>query len=504
MTDTFKGIITADGKKRQLPYGNVLETPVSDETLSIPGAFADAKTVGNKFAKVNETTDSLKKDLLKLNNKIFVIPTEEKKKISTSSFNIMDGYVIGSDGKPSVNGTYILFYKTFDHDAKVWFEVDDKALFSAFLASSTYKDGIYTPRKRYIKNSEDYLPNQLEPYEFKTGTTLYISCTKAAYTSYGYPSFHELSYNENNVLNENVILNDTQIEQVNAKIVSKKCKFIYEQKSTIESSNEQLTVFIPTKSGYTKYQFVHSIDTSKNADNWRMGLAYAVDDNFGNEVALTSSGEWECAVRLKGRNDFSGGIAHGDEAFTSLRVVVDGVFRDISSITELTEFDELRIIETANLYDPSNNTSIIAVHGSEHIFNRNGLKINQTVIWETNVTVTVCYLAMFPVSKSVTDALYTDKDYQQKSIVAGKQLTSTFAKRCTIYSDSEKFMADFNIGDYPSGYNNGDYFICLDNGGSRYNKCYYAITNTSGTVDYEIASGTEWKSETFYNLNYHG
>ena len=62
MTDTFKGIITADGKKRQLPYGNVLETPVSDKTLSVEGGFADSKIVGNKFAKVNETTDSLKED----------------------------------------------------------------------------------------------------------------------------------------------------------------------------------------------------------------------------------------------------------------------------------------------------------------------------------------------------------------------------------------------------------------------------------------------------------
>lgn len=63
MADTFKGIITADGKKRQLPYGNVLETPVSDTTLSVGGGFADAKIVGGKFAKVNETTDSLKEDL---------------------------------------------------------------------------------------------------------------------------------------------------------------------------------------------------------------------------------------------------------------------------------------------------------------------------------------------------------------------------------------------------------------------------------------------------------
>ena len=63
MADTFKGIITADGKKRQLPYGNVLETPVSDTTLSVQGAFADSKEVGERFAKVNETTDSLKEDI---------------------------------------------------------------------------------------------------------------------------------------------------------------------------------------------------------------------------------------------------------------------------------------------------------------------------------------------------------------------------------------------------------------------------------------------------------
>lgn len=71
MADTFKGIITADGKKRQLPYGNVLETPVSDKTLSIPGAFADAKTVGNKFTKVNETTDSLKEDISYYDKRFF-------------------------------------------------------------------------------------------------------------------------------------------------------------------------------------------------------------------------------------------------------------------------------------------------------------------------------------------------------------------------------------------------------------------------------------------------
>lgn len=64
MSDIFNGIITADGKKRQLPYGSILDKPVSDETLSIQGGFADAKVVGNKFKEVNTETDSLKEDLV--------------------------------------------------------------------------------------------------------------------------------------------------------------------------------------------------------------------------------------------------------------------------------------------------------------------------------------------------------------------------------------------------------------------------------------------------------
>lgn len=63
MTDTFKGIITADGKKRQLPYNAVFGTPVSDPTLSLEGAFADSKAVGDKFKEVKTKTDSLKEDL---------------------------------------------------------------------------------------------------------------------------------------------------------------------------------------------------------------------------------------------------------------------------------------------------------------------------------------------------------------------------------------------------------------------------------------------------------
>lgn len=63
MADTFKGIITADGKKRQLPYNAVFGTPASDPTLSLEGAFADSKAVGDKFKEAKAETDSLKEDI---------------------------------------------------------------------------------------------------------------------------------------------------------------------------------------------------------------------------------------------------------------------------------------------------------------------------------------------------------------------------------------------------------------------------------------------------------
>ncbi len=62
MADTFKGIVTADGKKRQLPYNAVFGTPASDPTLSLEGAFADSKAVGDKFKEAKAETDSLKED----------------------------------------------------------------------------------------------------------------------------------------------------------------------------------------------------------------------------------------------------------------------------------------------------------------------------------------------------------------------------------------------------------------------------------------------------------
>lgn len=108
MTDTFKGIITADGKKRQLPYGSVLETPVSDETLSIQGAFADAKVVGDKFGKVKAETGSLKEDISTKIAKFYASSQGEPHLADSDDGKIQDMMIYGKSEQKQYSGKNLL------------------------------------------------------------------------------------------------------------------------------------------------------------------------------------------------------------------------------------------------------------------------------------------------------------------------------------------------------------------------------------------------------------
>ena len=54
MADTFKGIVTSDGKRRQMMYSYLLGIPESDTSLTIPGGFADSKAVGDQLKYIRQ------------------------------------------------------------------------------------------------------------------------------------------------------------------------------------------------------------------------------------------------------------------------------------------------------------------------------------------------------------------------------------------------------------------------------------------------------------------
>lgn len=91
MADTFKGIVTADGKKRQLPYGSILDIPKSDPSLTVEGGFADAAVVGKKNKKTDETIASLKEDISDQESKL-----EPIVKSNEDSKNVF--YIVDADG----------------------------------------------------------------------------------------------------------------------------------------------------------------------------------------------------------------------------------------------------------------------------------------------------------------------------------------------------------------------------------------------------------------------
>lgn len=175
MADTFKGIITADGKKRQLPYSAVWETPVSDETLSIQGAFADAKVVGDKFKKTKVKTDSLKED-------IGDIITETKNIFNPKGLLNASGWTKDRDSYTGTAGNLGLAYK--ENNYPISFEPNTKYT----LSLKAKNDGAVTTDGYGIQFEFYYTDGRVG-----TLSLLNNSITETNY-SYGTDSSKSVSY----------------------------------------------------------------------------------------------------------------------------------------------------------------------------------------------------------------------------------------------------------------------------------------------------------------------
>lgn len=198
MADTFKGIITADGKKRQLPYGSVLERPVSDETLSIQGAFADSKAVGDKFKETKAETDSLKEDLSNKITKFYASSQGETHLADSDNGKIMDMMLYGKSEQKQYSGKNLFTFSNGSRDINgVIFEAKDgiitaKGTFTKEFTSTyfqfNYPKDIFTIGETYTfsLNSNDanlylyalYKKNDMTDYKQLFGMTTKCATVK--------------------------------------------------------------------------------------------------------------------------------------------------------------------------------------------------------------------------------------------------------------------------------------------------------------------------------------
>lgn len=139
MSDTFKGIITADGKKRTFAREGITPEYVSDKTLSVDGGFADAKATG-------DAVKSLKGDIADYKNNDFVKSYHIDSKLATKTEKILaeeeignyynNGYVICTSANNAFKRCFINITKMdngiisfpFENETSIYFassEVDN-------------------------------------------------------------------------------------------------------------------------------------------------------------------------------------------------------------------------------------------------------------------------------------------------------------------------------------------------------------------------------------------
>lgn len=267
----------------------------------------------------------------------------------------------------------------------------------------------------------------------------------------------------------------------------------YTEENGDDDSVAQIAVDIPKniKSDKIRYKMGHCVNTAVNADVWRLMYLYSVTPT-GIETVLTRRGEFECALHLNGRSDFSGGVVHGDEKDQNVAFFGDNVKLNAANTSGF--YREFRIVRNSILYDPQDSTTEIAEHGVEYIFNLDGLTINQSIKWLVSEDLTNCYLAMLPILKAFSTYRYDDTNFKiVNNNESGYSYKINQAKSVTEYASS--VVSTIKIKNYPSGLSGGDCALITDNNGLDYNKVYFPVCSSGKSQIGEL-----WKAQTVYKI----
>ena len=278
--------------------------------------------------------------------------------------------------------------------------------------------------------------------------------------------------------------------------MSKRSFCQYVSGNTDEAGIEVIRLFLPATEGYINYNIIHSVRNSIGCDTWRLGAVYFCNDELCRVKPLTRAGaEWEMALKIKDRPDFIGGFAHGDEVFYKAELTVDDQKRDIDSLSESVEFDELVFEAWSRGYDPSDATSEALCHYKKITADANGVCVEQRVEWHGDYELGRSYMAMLAPLKSETDSYYTASDSLIKPIGDNAGI-SGYDSAGELYLTGENgFTFGLKVDKYLSDRERGHEFLISDNGGVPYNKMYFALCHNGS-----VKEGDVWETVTRYSI----
>lgn len=269
---------------------------------------------------------------------------------------------------------------------------------------------------------------------------------------------------------------------------------------------EVVDVYIPAKVGYVHILLGHcqGVATASNApfDCWRIIRFSSVDSGLVNRYHITQNGETEMAVKIKGRDDFIGGHSHGDERSITGSVVfiLDGEKVDPTTLTDLIEFDELRVFEVTAMYDPADHATQVATHGKEYVITKDGVELNQSVNWLGEYGLDASYMPMACAIRGndttsamqITDTYIDDGNFIPYDVsTAGftgypRNLKDDVSK-ITLLSDKSGLCFSVSILETPELTGRGTYLF----NGAAYNKIYCAVCGYE--AEHTTSVGEKWR-----------
>ena len=117
-------------------YPGLADKPISDKTLSKEGAFADSKAVGDKFKEAKTETDSLKEDLVNLENGTCILKGEfdvGNIKGTTGEYERDYIYQVSNKHPISYDTNLILYIKDGFQVAFSWYDNDGSFIKKRFV-----------------------------------------------------------------------------------------------------------------------------------------------------------------------------------------------------------------------------------------------------------------------------------------------------------------------------------------------------------------------------------
>ena len=273
---------------------------LKDGSTTGDAELADIRVGANgvTYASAGEAVREVTRDLYKLLGKTFY--TEDTVMDRTNpAFTVTTGYVSGATGI-TVNSAY----KSYSMVATDCFDCYIEPIDASYLSIAVWHDNTldsshYVGRFRLSDNN---LPTAENPLKIVPNDLVVVSCSDPSGYLVDQRNFHMHTI-------RTVVVEET---------TRKAKKLCYIGSAGADGSTERLEIYIPASVGYVRYDFLHCVNSNYNADVWRMGYAYAVSDDLSERFALTDSGEWETAVKLSGRSDFSGGYYHGDNILKNI------------------------------------------------------------------------------------------------------------------------------------------------------------------------------------------